>query len=120
MNYTLVNSVNNITYTKVLDSENNQGGAVVLSTVLFSTSTVNYTLTSSFGRLIVCHVVNKINVNIISVVSPLCVSRMSIPRCQKQLMSLCRLTVAVNFLKTCLIGCRLILKTSTTTRSDGR
>lgn len=106
-----------ILFTNVLDSGLNHGHAVVLSTVLFSVSTVNYTMYTSFGRLIICHVIKNMNVNIISVMSPLCVSRISMTRCHKHLMSLCRLTIAVNFLKTCLVGCRLLVCTRARTKT---
>lgn len=108
MDVLAMNYLYNTLLKKNFDSHCNERGIVFSSTIFFVISSLNYTLSNGLISLLIFHLVYKLNVKIVSTMTPVCVSRVSPTQLEKALISCGRLTVIVKVLVTCVMSCVLL------------
>jgi len=82
--------------------------AMILSALLFSISAVGCAISGSYGELILYRIIGGIGIGMVSIISPMYISELSIPRYRGSLVSLYQLAITIGFLGAYLVNFRLL------------
>ena len=82
--------------------------SMILSALLFTISAVGCAISSSFSQLIVYRIIGGVGIGMVSIISPMYISELSIPRFRGSLVSLYQLAITIGFLGAYLVNFRLL------------
>lgn len=94
----LVGSIAGVGIAGILSDRFGRKNVLMLSAVLFSVSAVGCAITPGFNDLVVFRIIGGMGIGIVSIVSPLYISEISIPKYRGALISLYQLAITVGFL----------------------
>ncbi len=81
---------------------------MVLSAVLFTVSAVGCAVAPSFNALVIYRIIGGIGIGVVSIISPMYISEVSIPKYRGSLVSLYQLAITVGFLGAYLVNFGLL------------
>jgi len=82
--------------------------SMIISALLFTLSAVGCAISSSFSELIIYRIIGGIGIGMVSIISPMYISELSIPRYRGSLVSLYQLAITIGFLGAYLVNFRLL------------
>jgi sugar porter (SP) family MFS transporter len=71
---------------------------MILTAVLFTVSAVGCAIAPSFNSLVICRILGGIGIGVVSIVSPMYISEVSMPKYRGSMVSLYQLAITVGFL----------------------
>ncbi|MCI1778818.1 MAG: sugar porter family MFS transporter [Bacteroidales bacterium] len=94
----LVGSIFGVLVAGVLGDRFGRKKTMLLSAFLFTLSAVGCALSADFNQLVVYRIIGGVGIGIVSIISPLYISEVSIPKYRGSLVSLYQLAITVGFL----------------------
>ena len=104
----LVGSIIGVLCAGILSDGIGRKWSMLLSAVLFTTSAVGCAVSHSFDQLVVYRIVGGMGIGVVSIVSPLYISEISIPKYRGRMVALYQLAVTIGFLGAYLINFALL------------
>jgi sugar porter (SP) family MFS transporter len=81
---------------------------MILSAILFTISALGCAISTSFAQLVLYRVIGGIGIGMVSIISPMYISELSVPRYRGSLVSLYQLAITIGFLGAYLVNFRLL------------
>lgn len=94
----LVGSIFGVSVAGMLGDSIGRKRSMILSAVLFTVSAFGCAVSATFAELVAYRIVGGVGIGIVSVISPLYISEMSVPKHRGRLVSLYQLAITVGFL----------------------
>lgn len=104
----LVGSIIGVLCAGILSDGIGRKWSMLLSAVLFTTSAVGCAVCHSFDQLVVYRIIGGMGIGVVSIVSPLYISEISIPKYRGRMVALYQLAVTIGFLGAYLINFALL------------
>lgn len=104
----LVGSIIGVLCAGILSDGIGRKWSMLLSAVLFTTSAVGCAVSHSFDQLVVYRIIGGMGIGVVSIVSPLYISEISIPKYRGRMVALYQLAVTIGFLGAYLINFALL------------
>ena len=104
----LVGSIIGVLCAGILSDRIGRKWSMLLSAVLFTTSAVGCAVCHSFDQLVVYRIIGGMGIGVVSIVSPLYISEISIPKYRGRMVALYQLAVTIGFLGAYLINFALL------------
>lgn len=104
----LVGSIIGVLCAGILSDGIGRKWSMLLSAVLFITSAVGCAVSHSFDQLVVYRIIGGMGIGVVSIVSPLYISEISIPKYRGRMVALYQLAVTIGFLGAYLINFALL------------
>ena len=115
----LVGSIVGVGMAGVMSDRLGRKLTMILSAVLFSVSAIGCALSGSFTVLVIYRIIGGVGIGVVSIISPLYISEVSIPRYRGALVSLYQLAITVGFLGAYLVNYQLLGFADTHTTLSG-
>lgn len=100
----LVGSIIGVLFAGVLSDHFGRKKTMILSAILFSVSGIGCAVSGTFNELVFYRIVGGVGIGVVSIISPLYISEVSVPKYRGQLVSLYQLAVTVGFLGAYLVN----------------
>jgi len=104
----LVGSISGVSIAGILSDHFGRKKTMILSAILFSVSAIGCAIASSYTGLVIYRIIGGIGIGIVSIVSPMYISEVSLPKYRGSLVSLYQLAITVGFLGAFLANFRLM------------
>lgn len=104
----LVGSISGVSIAGILSDHFGRKKTMILSALLFSVSAIGCAIASSYTGLVIYRIIGGIGIGIVSIVSPMYISEVSLPKYRGSLVSLYQLAITVGFLGAFLANFRLL------------
>jgi sugar porter (SP) family MFS transporter len=82
--------------------------SMIMSALLFTISALGCAISTSFAQLVLYRVIGGIGIGMVSIISPMYISELSVPRYRGSLVSLYQLAITIGFLGAYLVNFRLL------------
>lgn len=100
----LVGSIIGVMCAGVLSDSFGRKKTMILSAILFSVSGIGCAISGTFNELVFYRIIGGVGIGVVSIISPLYISEVSVPKYRGQLVSLYQLAVTVGFLGAYLVN----------------
>ena len=100
----LVGSIAGVLCAGVLSDHFGRKKTMILSAILFSISGIGCAISVTFNELVLYRIIGGVGIGVVSIISPLYISEVSIPKYRGRLVSLYQLAVTVGFLGAYLVN----------------
>jgi sugar porter (SP) family MFS transporter len=104
----LVGSILGVSMAGVISDHLGRKLTLILAAILFSVSAIGCALSGNFTILVLYRIIGGIGIGVVSIISPLYISEVSIPRYRGALVSLYQLAITVGFLGAYLVNYQLL------------
>jgi len=104
----LVGSISGVSIAGILSDHFGRKKTMILSALLFSVSAIGCAIASSYTGLVIYRIIGGVGIGIVSIVSPMYISEVSLPKYRGSLVSLYQLAITVGFLGAFLANFRLM------------
>lgn len=104
----LIGSIAGVISGGVISDRIGRKRSMILSAILFTISALGCAVSTSFGQLVLYRVIGGIGIGMVSIISPMYISELSIPRYRGSLVSLYQLAITIGFLGAYLVNFRLL------------
>jgi sugar porter (SP) family MFS transporter len=94
----LVGSISGVSIAGMLSDHLGRKKTMILSALLFTVSAIGCAISSSYAGLAIYRIIGGIGIGIVSIVSPMYISEVSLPKYRGSLVSLYQLAITVGFL----------------------
>ncbi len=115
----LVGSILGVGMAGVMSDHLGRKLTMILSAILFSVSAIGCALAGNFTMLVIYRIIGGVGIGVVSIISPLYISEVSIPRFRGALVSLYQLAITVGFLGAYLVNYQLLGLADTHTTLGG-
>lgn len=115
----LVGSILGVGMAGVMSDHLGRKLTMILSAILFSVSAIGCALAGNFTMLVIYRIIGGVGIGVVSIISPLYISEVSIPRYRGALVSLYQLAITVGFLGAYLVNYQLLGLADTHTTLGG-
>ena len=109
----LVGSIAGVAVAGVLSDRFGRKRTMLVSAVLFTVSAVGCAICSDFQQLIVYRIIGGVGIGVVSIVSPMYISEVAVPRWRGSLVSLYQLAITVGFLAAYLVNFAILRSAET-------
>ena len=104
----LIGSIAGVISGGVISDRIGRKRSMILSAILFTISALGCAVSTSFAQLVLYRVIGGIGIGMVSIISPMYISELSIPRYRGSLVSLYQLAITIGFLGAYLVNFRLL------------
>lgn len=104
----LIGSIGGVAIAGVLSDRFGRKLTMLISAVLFTASGIGCALSANFTQLVLYRIIGGVGIGIVSIVSPMYISEIAIPRWRGMLVSLYQLAITVGFLAAYLVNFQIL------------
>lgn len=104
----LIGSIAGVSSGGMISDKLGRKRSMILSAFLFTVSALGCAISPSFSQLVIFRVIGGMGIGMVSIISPMYISELSIPRYRGSLVSLYQLAITVGFLGAYLVNFRLL------------
>jgi len=104
----LIGSIAGVSSGGMISDKLGRKKSMILAALLFTISALGCAISASFGQLVIYRVIGGIGIGMVSIISPMYISELSLPRYRGSLVSLYQLAITIGFLGAYLVNFRLL------------
>lgn len=104
----LIGSIAGVALAGVLSDKLGRKLTLIISAILFSTSAIGCAICSSFTQLVVYRIIGGVGIGVVSIVSPMYISEVAIPKWRGTLVELYQLAITIGFLLAFLVNYQIV------------